>query len=450
MIAHLASALSLRVRPGPAGCDRLEIDRRNLPPVTILWSTSVNDHPSDWWSTALGWVALVSATLALHLVAHGALRPPPLSSTHDLANWWHQRGPLLATFAAARELLWWIGCYLLLLSTLAALTTWGRSDGVIRNLLRWRLPGTRTVVRASIGVSALGATLLSNAAPGVAQEAWARQSGRCGHTGRPPGAALRRPGSRGYPGQQCPGSRPNTRLRPGRRRYRGRQHPGSRPNTGLRRPGGGTPTASTSAPAVPEAGGPATRRPTRVPGHRRQQERGQPDARHRFATTAHKCGRPDARPGFPTTAHRRGQPDVRPGFPTTAHKSGQPDARYRFPATAGNHRPGESPDTGGHLSSGRLRLIAASAETLPLDPIPPLPAFTTGAPGCDLGRWGGSRPDVAGEPRGQPVVDRRGDAGDGVGPGSRRARSGSLLVAGGPDQPPVSPCPGGPQPAVPW
>ena len=35
MIAHLASALSLRVRPGPAGCDRLEIDRRNLPPVTI-------------------------------------------------------------------------------------------------------------------------------------------------------------------------------------------------------------------------------------------------------------------------------------------------------------------------------------------------------------------------------------------------------------------------------
>ncbi len=35
MIAHLTSASSLRVRPGLTGCDQLEIDRRNLPPVTI-------------------------------------------------------------------------------------------------------------------------------------------------------------------------------------------------------------------------------------------------------------------------------------------------------------------------------------------------------------------------------------------------------------------------------
>ena len=250
----------------------------------------MNDHPSDWWSTALGWVALVSATVALHLVAHGALRPPPLSSAHDLANWWHQRGPLLATFAAARELLWWIGCYLLLLSTLAALTTWGRSDGVIRNLLRWRLPGTRTVVRASIGVSALGATLLSNAAPGVARGE-ARQSGRCGHSRARPRCCATPARLPGIPRAAVPRQPPqHCGYGPAAGGTEGRQHPGSRPNTGLRRPGGGHAYGQHIRPCC--SGG-------RRPGH------------------------PDARPGFPATAGKqeRGRPDARHGFPTTAHRT---------------------------------------------------------------------------------------------------------------------------------
>jgi hypothetical protein len=35
LVAHVTSASSLRVRPGPSGCDELEIDRPDLPPVTI-------------------------------------------------------------------------------------------------------------------------------------------------------------------------------------------------------------------------------------------------------------------------------------------------------------------------------------------------------------------------------------------------------------------------------
>jgi hypothetical protein len=35
LVAHLASALTLRVRPYPSGCDRLEIDRPDHPPITI-------------------------------------------------------------------------------------------------------------------------------------------------------------------------------------------------------------------------------------------------------------------------------------------------------------------------------------------------------------------------------------------------------------------------------
>jgi hypothetical protein len=36
LVAHLPSAWSLRVLPGRSGCDQLEIDRRHLPPVTVL------------------------------------------------------------------------------------------------------------------------------------------------------------------------------------------------------------------------------------------------------------------------------------------------------------------------------------------------------------------------------------------------------------------------------
>ena len=99
--------------PGRQAATPLEIDRRNLPPVTIPEADPVNDSPRSWRPGALGWVGLAGVTLLLHGLGRGALGPPPLSSVHGLATWWQQRGPLLATFAAGREILWWLGCYLL-------------------------------------------------------------------------------------------------------------------------------------------------------------------------------------------------------------------------------------------------------------------------------------------------------------------------------------------------
>ena len=69
---------------------------------------------------------------------------------------------MLATFAVARELLWWSGCHLLTLWTIAEIASWRGSLGVIRAMSRCRLPGARTVARVAIGASALGAALLTN------------------------------------------------------------------------------------------------------------------------------------------------------------------------------------------------------------------------------------------------------------------------------------------------
>ena len=278
----------------------------------------------------------------------------PLSSGHELATWWHQRGPLLATFAAARELLWWIGCYLVVLWTLAALAPWGRSDGVIRHLLRGRLPGTRTVVRASIGVSALGATLLSNAGPGVA--AGRGSPGGAAQPAAPPVLRYAGPAARDTQGDSTPAAAPTLRY---------------------------------AGPAIPTAGGPAGHQPAST-------SRGRPDTRHRFPATTPKCerwpgtrhrfpattrqherGRPDTRHRFPATTrqHEQGRPDTRHRFPATTrqHERGRPDSRHRFAATIFEHEQEKSPDTGDHLSSGRPHVIAACAETLRLDSDSPFP-----------------------------------------------------------------------------
>jgi hypothetical protein len=111
---------------------------------------------------ALRWAGLAGVTLLLHALGRGALGPPPLTSAHQVATWWQERGPVLATFAGAREILWWIGCYLLTLGVLAVLACGRPSAGLIR-MLSGCLPGATMVIRASIGASALGAALLAQA-----------------------------------------------------------------------------------------------------------------------------------------------------------------------------------------------------------------------------------------------------------------------------------------------
>ena len=109
----------------------------------------------------MAWMTMAGITLLLHKLGRGALGPPPLSSISRLATWWRQRGPVLATFAAGREILWWMGCYLLALGALTTLASRRQWAGLLRGLSRCRLPGARTLVRASIGASALVASVLA-------------------------------------------------------------------------------------------------------------------------------------------------------------------------------------------------------------------------------------------------------------------------------------------------
>ena len=128
----------------------------------------MNDNPRSWRPGALGWVGLAGVTVLLHGLGRGALGPPPLSSVQRAATWWQRRGPLLATFAAGREILWWLGCYLLAVGPLAGLARWRPSAGLIRRLSQYHLPGAEAMVRVSIGASALGAALFAQTGPSFA------------------------------------------------------------------------------------------------------------------------------------------------------------------------------------------------------------------------------------------------------------------------------------------
>jgi hypothetical protein len=121
----------------------------------------VSDRRGGGKPGALEWVVLAGVILVLHGMGRGPLSPPPLSSAHHLATWWQQRGPMVATFAAAREALWWFGCYLLALGLLTAVAARRPSARLIQRLCRYRVPGATTLIRASIGASALGASLFA-------------------------------------------------------------------------------------------------------------------------------------------------------------------------------------------------------------------------------------------------------------------------------------------------
>ena len=115
-------------------------------------------------------LALAAIPLLLHLLGHGGLGPLPLAQPDRLPLWWRQRGPLLASFAAGRELLCAFGCYLWALWTIATVANWLRSTAVLAALLRWNLPCVRWVARTAVGASVLGTAILTNAVPSSANE----------------------------------------------------------------------------------------------------------------------------------------------------------------------------------------------------------------------------------------------------------------------------------------
>ena len=315
--------------------------------------------PGNGGPRLVGWVALAERHPALHDLGRGALGPPPLSSG---ARSWQPGGD--SEVRCSRPLpppgrsCGGSGATCVVLWTLAALARWRRSDGVIRHLLRWRLPGTRTVVRASIGVSALGATLLSNAGPGVAAG-----RGSPGGAGRP---SLPRP-----PCCATPARRPGIPRAAAPRR----------------------PPRHCATPARPFR----PRRPCRPPT--RQYDRGRPDTRHRFPATTPECERqrparhpqptgsqppPASRAGParhppPVPSHhppaRADRPDTRHRFPATTrqHERGRPDSRHRFAATICEHSKRRAPTPVTTSAAGAPTSYAAFAETLRLDSDAPFP-----------------------------------------------------------------------------
>ncbi len=198
-------------------------------------------------SHLLAWTALAGVTAWLHALGRGPLAPPPLLHPQAALSWWQERGSLLATFAVARDLLWWTGCYLLTLWTIAGIASWRRSFGVIRAMARCRLPGARTVARTTVGASALGAALLSSAVPTFAA------GGSAGTT--PSGAA---PAAAAPPVLRYVGGVDNavgaTPAAPPVLRYTGGATNPARPTAAappVRRDTGGTTNPSRPTPAAP-------------------------------------------------------------------------------------------------------------------------------------------------------------------------------------------------------
>jgi hypothetical protein len=118
----------------------------------------------------LWWVGLAGLTILLHVVGAGVLGPAPWLHPHRVLAWWQERGPLVATFAAAREVLCAVGAYLWALWTVVAVATWASSARLLSALSRCRLPGARASVRTVVGLSALGAALVAGAAPTFAAD----------------------------------------------------------------------------------------------------------------------------------------------------------------------------------------------------------------------------------------------------------------------------------------
>jgi hypothetical protein len=124
--------------------------------------------PARPFTFVASWIALVGLTVVLHAFGQGALVGPPLLHLDRIAAWWQARGPMVATFAVARELLYWVGCYLSGLWTAAVVARSIHSKPLAAALSLCRLPGARAVLKAAFGASALGVGLVTTAGPSFA------------------------------------------------------------------------------------------------------------------------------------------------------------------------------------------------------------------------------------------------------------------------------------------
>jgi hypothetical protein len=127
-----------------------------------------------------GWLLLSGATFWLDRLGQGPLGGVPWSHPEDYLTWWRARGPLLASFATARQALFWVGCYLGAVWLLALVASAGRPVRLAAALAGGHLPGMRFALVLS-GAAATWAAV--NAAPATALTSQDRPGGS------PPAAA---------------------------------------------------------------------------------------------------------------------------------------------------------------------------------------------------------------------------------------------------------------------
>jgi len=117
-----------------------------------------------------GRLTLAGITFLLYRIGEGALSGPPLLRPPEILTWWQQRGAVLATFSTAREVLFWVACYLCTLSAAGVVARATHSARLAHALSGCRLPGAKTMMAAAVGVSAVGAVVAAGAGPSFASD----------------------------------------------------------------------------------------------------------------------------------------------------------------------------------------------------------------------------------------------------------------------------------------
>ncbi|HEY3810758.1 MAG TPA: hypothetical protein VGL49_04920 [Acidimicrobiales bacterium] len=113
------------------------------------------------------WMGLAGATFWLDRLGDGPLGAVPWSRPEDYLTWWRTRGPVVASFATARQALFWVGCYLCGLSIVVLSAAALRSVSLTAALVRGHLPGLRIALAVS-GATTWAAVSAATADPALA------------------------------------------------------------------------------------------------------------------------------------------------------------------------------------------------------------------------------------------------------------------------------------------
>jgi hypothetical protein len=116
----------------------------------------------------LSGLGLAAVTFGLYLFGRSSLGDLPWTQPHRLVVWWHSHGTLLVTLGLVREMLFWIGCYLVAVWAVALLAGWRSTSRVLNVLGQARLPGARLALRAGLGLAAVGSAFTAGADPSYA------------------------------------------------------------------------------------------------------------------------------------------------------------------------------------------------------------------------------------------------------------------------------------------